>query len=152
MKRRQFVNCTRDRACHAKNHEPFTTTGYRCRPHCQWGPGTPISHADQPHARRFPEKADERSHDSMRRWYQKKRRGPQTPLSHFTFSPRNQRHYLPQCRKCETTKENLPMFFTTIHLSLCLYINFITAKCHDMVEHARPYPDTWMLLGLWSTD
>jgi hypothetical protein len=44
------------------------------------------------------------------------------------------------------------MFFTTIHLSLYLYINFITAKCHDMAEHARPYPNTRGLLGLRSTD
>jgi hypothetical protein len=36
--------------------------------------------------------------------------------------------------------------------SLCLCINFIMTKCHDTTGHARSYPDTRGLLGLWFTN
>jgi hypothetical protein len=72
VKRRSFVNCTQDRALHVEGHEWFATTGNRRRPRCQWGPGPPISHADQLNMPQLLRKAEGRTHDSMIRWRQKK--------------------------------------------------------------------------------
>jgi hypothetical protein len=39
----------------------------------------------------------------------------------WTFSPKESMMRFPQCRKCESDKENPPIFPTIVHVSLSLY-------------------------------
>jgi hypothetical protein len=119
---------------HAKNDEQFTTTGNRHRPDYQWGQGPLVSHADQSYVHRFLEKVNARTHHSATQQDQHKMHGPQPLPDHFTFPQEINDAIFPNTENAKQLRKIYLCFYH--NTPLCLCINFIMIKCHNMARHA----------------